>query len=109
MNLKIVSLDSFLKDVKKLYKKYKKVTDDLKILKEQLVRDPKSGIDLGNHCYKIRLRNSSVPTGKSSGFRVIYYYLDDKNNVYLMAMYSKSDLENISDDKLVEILKHSNL
>ena len=109
MNLKIVSLDSFLKDVKKLYKKYKKVTDDLKILKEQLVRDPKSGIDLGNHCYKIRLRNSSVPTGKSSGFRVIYYYLDDRNNVYLMAMYSKSDLENISDDKLVEILKHSNL
>jgi len=109
MNLKIVSLESFSKDVKKLYKKYKKVTNDLKILEEQLVKDPKSGIELGNHCYKIRLRNSSVPTGKSGGFRVIYYYLDDKDNLYLMAMYSKSELENISDEKLVEILKDSNL
>ena len=109
MNLKIVSLESFSKDVKKLYKKYRKVTEDLKILEAQLEKDPKSGIELGNNCYKICLRNSSVPTGKSGGFRVIYYYIDDENNLYLMAMYSKSELENISDDKLIEILKHNNL
>ena len=109
MNLKIVSLESFSKDVKKLYKKYRKVTEDLKILEEQLDKDPKSGMELGNNCYKIRLRNTSVPTGKSGGFRVIYYYIDDENNLYLMAMYSKSELENISDDRLMEILKHNNL
>ncbi len=86
-----------------------RLQNNLKILEEQLVKDPKSGIELGNHCYKICLGNSSVPRGKSSGFRVIYYYLDDKNNVYLRAMYSKSELENISDDKLLEILKQSNL
>ena len=109
MNLKIVSLESFSKDVKKLYKKYRKVTNDLKILEEQLHKDPKSGIELGNNCYKICLKNSSVPTGKSGVFRIIYYYVDAKNNVYLMAMYSKSELENISDDRLIEILKHNNL
>lgn len=109
MNLKIVSLESFSKDVKKLYKKYKKIADDLKVLEKELHRNPKCGIELGHNCYKMRLKNASVPTGKSGGFRVIYYYLDDKSNVYLMAMYSKSELENISDDKLVEILKNNQL
>ena len=109
VNLRIISLETFSKDVKKLYKKYRKIVDDLKMLEEELYADPKRGVELGNNCYKIRLRNSSVPTGKSGGFRVIYYYIDDKNNLYLMAMYSKSELENISDDRLIEILKHNNL
>jgi len=69
MNLKIISLGSFTKDVK----------------------------------------NLSVPTGKSGGFRVIYYYLDEENNLYLMAIYSKTKLENISDEKIIEILKKYHL
>jgi len=109
MNLKIISLGSFTKDVKNLHKKYKAITKDLRTLESQLQENPKCGIHLGNACYKIRLKNSSVPTGKSGGFRVIYYYLDEENNLYLMAMYSKTELENISDDKINEILKVYNL
>ena len=59
--------------------------------------------------YKIRLKNSSVPTGKSGGFRVVYYYADEENNLYLMAMYSKTELENISDERINEILQRYNL
>ncbi len=109
MSLKIISLDSFGKDVKRLYKKYKQLPKDLKNLKKVLEDAPRSGIELGNGCYKIRWQNSSVPTGKSSGFRVIYYYLDKEYHLYLMAMYSKSELENISDEKIIEILKNNNL
>ena len=104
MNLKIISLDSFGRDVKRLYKKYKQLSTDLKNLQDILKEDPKSGIELGKNCYKIRLANTSVPTGKSGGFRVIYYFLDKENHLYLMAMYSKSELENISEDKIIEIL-----
>ena len=57
----------------------------------------------------MRLKNSSVPTGKSGGFRVVYYYVDEENNLYLMAMYSKTELENISDERITEILKTYNL
>lgn len=109
MSLKIISLESFSKDVKRLYKKYKQISKDLKVLQDLLKEDPRSGIELGNGCYKIRLANSSVPTGKSGGFRVIYYYLDTDGHLYLMSMYSKSELENIKEEKLVEILKKNHI
>jgi mRNA-degrading endonuclease RelE of RelBE toxin-antitoxin system len=109
MSSKIEVLANFEKDVKKLYKKYKKLPEDLKTLKNTLKDNPKAGIELGNKCYKIRLANSSVPIGKSGGFRVVYYYLDEVNNIYLMTIYSKSDLENIDDKKILEILEESGL
>jgi len=109
MNLKIISLDSFGRDVKRLYKKYKQLSTDLKNLQDILKEDPKSGIEIGKNCYKIRLANTSVPTGKSGGFRVIYYFLDKEDHLYLMAMYSKSELENISEDKIIEILTSNHL
>lgn len=108
MNLNIKTLSSFDKDVKRLYKNYKKLPNDLKALKVELFQNPKSGIELGNKCYKIRLVNSSIPTGKSGGFRIIYYYLDNDNNLYLMSMYSKSELENIDDKIILNILKENN-
>lgn len=107
--MNILNLSSFTKDVKKLHKKYKNIATDLKSLQNTLIDNPKAGIALGENLYKIRLANSSVPTGKSGGFRVIYYYLDNQNNIYLMTMYSKTELENISEERLVGILKGSGL
>ncbi|MFA6138336.1 MAG: hypothetical protein WC667_09635 [Sulfurimonas sp.] len=105
MNLNIQTLSNFDKDVKRLYKKYKNLPSDLKTLKKELSNNPKSGIELGNRCFKIRLANSSIPTGKSSGFRIIYYYLDTNNNLYLLSMYSKSELENIDEKIIIDILR----
>ncbi|MBN2768877.1 MAG: type II toxin-antitoxin system RelE/ParE family toxin [Campylobacterales bacterium] len=109
MNLKIIVLDNFAKEVKKLAKRYKQIASDLKELEALLSEDARSGVHLGGRCYKIRLANSSIPTGKSGGFRVIYYYLDEQNNIYLMSIYAKSDLENISDEKIIEILEDNGL
>jgi len=78
-------------------------------LEEALYEDPKYCTELWNSCYKICLKNSSASIGKSGGFRVIYYYLNHEQNVYLMAMYSKSDLENINNHRLIEISKSNNL
>ena len=109
MNLKIKTLSYFDRDVKKLFKKYKQLPADLMTLKKELLENPKSGIELGQRCYKIRLANSSIPTGKSSGFRIIYYYIDTNDNLYLMSMYSKSELENIDDKVILQILKENSL
>ncbi|MBA1438267.1 MAG: type II toxin-antitoxin system RelE/ParE family toxin [Epsilonproteobacteria bacterium] len=109
MNLKIKTLSCFEKDVKRLFKKYKQLPNDLKFLKEELSQNPKAGVELGSGCYKIRVANSSIPTGKSGGFRVIYYYIDQDNNLYLMSMYAKSELENIDDKIIVNILRENGL
>lgn len=109
MNLNIKTLGSFEKDVKRLFKRYKQLPNDLKVLKEELSNNPKCGIELGNRCYKIRVANSSIPTGKSGGFRVIYYYIDLDDNLYLMSIYSKSELENIDDNIILNILKENGL
>jgi mRNA-degrading endonuclease RelE of RelBE toxin-antitoxin system len=109
MNLTLITLDSFNKDVKKLHKKYKNISADLKWLKQTLLHDPKSGVELSRHCYKIRLANSSVPIGKSGGFRVVYYYLDADHNLYLMSIYSKSEMESIREERLIDILKENGL
>ena len=109
MNLRIKTLSCFEKDVKRLFKKYKQLPNDLKILNKELLENPKSGIELGNRCYKIRLANSSIPTGKSGGFRIIYYHIDTHENIYLMSIYSKNELANIDDKIIVQILKENRL
>lgn len=109
MNLNIRTLSSFERDIKKLYKKYKQLPNDLRVLKAELLQNPKSGIDLGNNCYKIRLANSSIPTGKSGGFRVIYYYIDIDDNLYLLSIYSKNELENIDEKIILNILNENGL
>ena len=105
MNLNIVRLEQFTKDVKKLYKKYKQLPTDLTKLSKELNENPKVGIDLGKNCYKLRLENSSIPTGKSGGFRVIYYYYDGENDLYLLTMFSKKDVESIKDERILELLE----
>ena len=82
--LKIVPTPEFMKQVKKLAKSYKQIGKDLESLKEQLLQNPKIGTELGNKCFKIRLANSSIPTGKSGGFRIITYYIDDKDVIRLL-------------------------
>ena len=107
MSLKIVPTPEFKKQVKKLAKHYRNIHQDLSLLKTQLNQNPQVGIDLGNNCYKIRLANSSIPTGKSGGFRIITYYIDQKGIVRLLYIFSKKDQENISDSELQEIIKRT--
>jgi mRNA-degrading endonuclease RelE of RelBE toxin-antitoxin system len=108
MNLKLIPTPEFKISVKKLSKRYALIAKDLKTLKEELENNPTSGVHLYNNCYKIRLKNSSVPTGKSGGFRVIYF-LRQEEKIYLLAIYSNSDMENIDESRLKEILKSNGL
>ena len=106
---KIVVLKEFAANVKYLAKKYKNIKYDLEQLQKQLQADPKSGTHLFGNCYKLRLANSSIPTGKSGGFRIIYYYLDSDENIFLLSIYSKTMQASISDDLIVQILKNNGI
>lgn len=108
MNYNVFALDEFKKNTKKLSKRYKKIKLDILDIISRLEQNPHIGIHLFNNCYKIRIPNSSVPTGKSGGFRIITYIIDEKSNVYLLTIYSKTDQDTMSDSKIIELIKSVN-
>jgi mRNA-degrading endonuclease RelE of RelBE toxin-antitoxin system len=104
MNYKINTIPRFEKDVKKLKKNFPKIKNDLIEVINKLSSNPKLGITLGENIFKIRIPNSSVPTGKSGGFRIITYYKNN-NTLYLVTIYSKSKQDNILTTKLKQIIQ----
>jgi mRNA-degrading endonuclease RelE of RelBE toxin-antitoxin system len=93
---------TFEKYFKRYLKKDKKLIDEFENLLEKIKSNPQSGISLGKGLYKIRLKSFSK--GKSGGYRVIYYF-QVGNEVIMVMIYSKSDLSNVSIEKLEKILK----
>ncbi len=104
MNYKIDTIPRFEKDVKKLKKKFPKIKDDLVKFINKLSSNPELGINLGENIFKVRIPNSSIPTGKSGGFRIITYYKTN-DTLYLVTIYSKSEQANILTERLKQIIK----
>lgn len=69
-----------------------------------LEKTPFHGTLLANSCYKIRIAIKSKGKGKSGGARVIVYVQIVEKNVFLLAIYDKSEQENISDKEIKYLL-----
>ena len=65
--------DNFLKEAKQLSKKFKLLKQDLQDLIQDITMNKDFGVDLGSNIYKKRVKNLSIPTGKSGGFKVLIY------------------------------------
>jgi len=74
-------------------------------LGDELLLNPQMGEPLGKDCYKIRLSIASKGKGKSGGARVITCIKIIDERIFLMAIYDKSEMENIDDSILRERLK----
>ncbi len=96
--------DNFLKEAKKLLKKYKLLKSDLKKTVEEIESGESLGVYLGYELYKKRVANSSIPTGKSGGFRIIIYQKIVDETV-LISIYSKTQKDTLTDEELIAILK----
>ena len=69
-----------------------------------IVGDRIAGISEEYFVYKVRVRNSNIKKGKSAGYRVIYL-VESPTSVLLIAIYSKSDREDIEANEIREIVK----
>lgn len=96
--------DTFLKEAKQLSKKFKRLKSDLKDAIDEIENKNDVGVSLGYNLFKKRVKNSSIPTGKSGGFRIIIYQ-QFQNRTVLISIYSKTEKESINDQELIEILK----
>lgn len=109
MNYNVYPTPDFKKLFKKLSKKYPSLKEDLRELVHILKAVPDSGIQLGQGIHKIRLAIGSKSRGKSAGARVITYLVTKEKEVYLVFIYDKSQLENITKEQIFEMLKKANL
>ena len=97
----------FLKQAKRLSKKYLSLKKDLQDFRKSLVSAPYQGSSLGEGVRKVRMAIASKGKGKSGGARVITYniYQDgDTVIIDLLTIYDKGEISSITDDFIKYLL-----
>lgn len=110
--IKVTLLDTFLKRVKALRKKYPNVSRDVDPIIDQLEVGETPGDQLQNFdpyiVYKVRVPNRDAQRGKSGGYRVLYY-LHTVEKIYLIYIYSKSEQDDVPDSLILAIIKDAEI
>ena len=108
MNIKkfeLIELPSYLKSAKKLKKRFRNINNDVdNFFKNEVKKLDDLGINLHKNIYKVRIKNSDKSSGKSGGYRLISYVEISNGRLNLLYIYDKSDLENISDKELDQLV-----
>jgi mRNA-degrading endonuclease RelE of RelBE toxin-antitoxin system len=105
--IQVIRSGRFTKDLKNLKKRYRSIEEDVRHLIDLLQSGETPGDRIaGNRyvVYKVRVKNSDVNRGQSGGYRVIYY-IQTSQGILLVKIYSKSDLENISNDEIEDAIE----
>jgi mRNA-degrading endonuclease RelE of RelBE toxin-antitoxin system len=105
--IQILLTPRFKKDLSQLAKRYRSIRKDLESLISQLqageiIGDRIAGLNY--QVFKVRLKNSDIQKGKSAGYRVLYY-LKTNTTIILVTIYSKSDLSDIQNQVIEEIIQ----
>jgi mRNA-degrading endonuclease RelE of RelBE toxin-antitoxin system len=106
MSFRILYIPPFERQLKRLAKKYPSLKVDFSEFLTGLVKNPHQGKALGRNCYKIRFAIKSKGKGKSGGARIITNIAISEDNVYLLAIYDKSDKTTLTDKELSELLEY---
>lgn len=105
MSYELIPTSVFLKELKRLKKKYASLGSDLEILGEQLLSNPTMGVEVYKNCYKIRFAIKSKTRGKSGGERLITWVRLERERIYLLSIYDKSEKESITDQYIKALLE----
>jgi len=106
MRYEVLTIPPFDRQMKRLAKKFPSIKAEYSALIEELEENPEKGIPMSNNCFKIRLAIASKGRGKSGGARVITHFYVENETVFLLAIYDKSEQDDISDKELRELLSY---
>lgn len=112
MSYRILAHKTFIREVKRLQKKYKSLKNDLQALQTELMANPLCGVDLGGGVRKVRMPISDKNKGKSHGARVItfnYLFNQDDGTINLIFIYDKQERESISKKEIHALLNELGL
>ena len=105
MSFNVKTISVFERQAKRLMKKFPSLKSEIQELIKELMEEPEKGTSIGNDCYKIRLAIASKGKGKSSGARVIIHLVFKDDTLYLLTIYDKSEIENLTDKEILELIK----
>ena len=105
MQFSVKTIPVFERQAKRLIKKFPSLKTEIQLLVTELKNNPIKGTHIGHNCYKIRLAIASKGKGKSGGARIITHIVYKKNIAYLISIYDKSDIENLTDKEILELIK----
>lgn len=97
--------EDFKASYKQLKKRHKSLEADFERLLASLLANPMQGVELTGGARKVRMAITSKGRGKSGGARVIIRVRIVRDELQLLYIYDKSDMENVSDAYLREVMK----
>lgn len=113
MLYQVIPTPRFQKDVKDYRKRFRNITKDLdkligKLALGELVGDKVKNVNVSDeqgNTFKVRVANSDTHSGKSNGYRVIYYAVKEDGKIFLLTVYYKKDRENITSKEIEELVR----
>ena len=97
--------EDFRASYKQLKKRHKSLETDFERLLASLLENPMQGVELPGGARKVRMAITSKSRGKSGGARVIIRVRIVHDELQLLYIYDKADMENVSDAYLREVMK----
>ncbi|MCF8294779.1 MAG: type II toxin-antitoxin system RelE/ParE family toxin [Bacteroidales bacterium] len=105
MSFNVKTISVFERQAKRLIKRFPSLKKEIRKLISELSEEPKKGTPLGRNFYKVRISIASKGKGKSGGARVITHLVFKDETVYLLTIYDKSEIENMTDKEILELIK----
>ena len=101
--------DPFKRRLKKLRRRYRQIRQDINPILEELKAGSLIGTQImgvSQTVFKVRAKNSDIPTGKSGGYRIIYQVVSNEI-ILLVVIYAKSEQTNITASEIEQIIKET--
>ena len=86
----------------KIFEKYRDdylSDEEFRLFQAELMSDPKQGDVIQGTGGLRKLRVANKGEGKRGGSRVIYYFFDQKRRFYLLTIYGKSEMSDLTADQ----------
>ncbi|MEL6491202.1 MAG: type II toxin-antitoxin system RelE/ParE family toxin [Cyanobacteria bacterium J06621_3] len=105
--IRVIFTPLFKRRIKSLAKRYRTIKQDIQPILDELEKgnflgDQLSGLSIT--AFKLRAKNSDIPTGKSGGYRLIYQVYSPEC-VVLLLIYAKSDQSDVSTQVIEDAAK----
>ncbi|MUH73203.1 type II toxin-antitoxin system RelE/ParE family toxin [Psychrosphaera haliotis] len=73
--------------------------EDFRLFQAELMSNPKAGDVIQGTGGLRKIRVASKRKGKRGGARVIYYFLDHKHRFYLLTIYAKNEVSDLTSEQ----------